>query len=207
MLTVGILLAYFSNHLLAPLEAWRWMLAAPLIPGFVILIGVIFMLENPRWLLQRNRESKARSILEAFRSSGEIEDEIQAIKQIEQADNNSTMFIIKSAWARPALIVGALVGIFQQIVGINAVIYYAPTIFRQADLADAASTAGTTDIGLVNVLMTIVAVMLVDKVGRKNLLALGSATMAGCLIALSATLFTVGLDSSTAWLTVIFLCL
>ncbi|GAB3063515.1 sugar porter family MFS transporter [Virgibacillus ainsalahensis] len=207
MLTVGILTSYFSNHLLAPMEAWRWMLAVSALPGIAILIGLIFMPESPRWLLRRNEESKAKEVMQLFREPKEINEEIRAIKQIEQGENKNALGVLKSKWVRPMLIVAVLVGVFQQIVGINAVIYYAPTIFRSAGLEDAASTLGTMGIGVVNVLMTVVAIMTVDKLGRKKLLNIGGIGMSVSLIILSSILFTAGLNDSTAWLTVVMLAI
>jgi sugar porter (SP) family MFS transporter len=208
MLTTGILVSYISNHLLAPFEAWRWMLAVSVFPGLIILAGILFMPESPRWLLRRNQESKAKSIMTLFHQPDEIEKEIKAIKQVESEnnDNESAITILKSAWMRKALFIAVFVGIFQQIVGINAVIYYAPTIFTEAGMANSASTLGTMGIGVVNVLMTITAVVTVDKLGRKKLLKIGSIGMCVSLIVLSLVLFTSGLNASTAWLTVIFLC-
>lgn len=207
MLTIGILVSYVSNHLLAPFEAWRWMLAVSAIPGVIILAGIIFMPESPRWLLRKNQEGKARNIMELFHKTDDIENEIKAIKQVENenSDSESASTILKSKWMRPMLIVAILVGVFQQIVGINAVIYYAPTIFTQAGMENSASTLGTMGIGLVNVLMTVVAIMTVDKLGRKKLLNIGSIAMSVSLIVLSLILFTSGLNASTAWFTVIFL--
>lgn len=207
MLTTGILVSYISNHLLAPFEAWRWMLAVSAIPGLIILAGIIFMPESPRWLLRKNQEGKARTIMALFHQPDEIEKELNAIKQVDNEDNESAMTILKTSWMRPMLIIATLVGVFQQIVGINAVIYYAPTIFTEAGMENTASTLGTMGIGIVNVLMTIVAILTVDKLGRKKLLKIGSIGMSVSLIVLSLILFTSGLNASTAWITVIFLCL
>ena len=207
MLTTGILVSYISNHLLAPFEAWRWMLAVSAIPGMIILAGIIFMPESPRWLLRKNQEGKARTIMALFHQPDEIEKELNAIKQVDNEDNESAMTILKTSWMRPMLIIATLVGVFQQIVGINAVIYYAPTIFTEAGMENTASTLGTMGIGVVNVLMTVVAILTVDKLGRKKLLKIGSIGMSVSLIVLSLILFTSGLNTSTAWITVIFLCL
>jgi len=207
MLTIGILTSYFSNHLFAPFEAWRLMLAVSAIPGFFILVGVMFMPESPRWLIRQNQEDKAIKIMKMFRKNDEIESEIRAVKLVDGEDSESAITILKSKWMRPMLVIGILIGVFQQIVGINAVIYYAPTIFTEAGMENTASTLGTIGIGLVNVLMTLVAIMTIDKLGRKKLLKIGSLAMSASLIVLSLILFTSGLNASTAWLTVFFLAL
>lgn len=208
-LTSGILASYFSNHLLAPMEAWRWMLAVSAVPGILILAGLIFMPESPRWLLRRNEVVKAREVMKLFRNPTEVEAEIKAVQQVDrEEDVGETAFsILKMKWVRPMLIIAVMVGVFQQIVGINAVIYYAPTIFASAGMENAASTLGTMGIGVANVLMTIVAIMTVDKLGRKKLLNIGGLGMSVSLIVLSSILFTVGLNDTTAWLTVAFLAL
>src|SRR5699024_4709601 len=160
-LTSGIVFAYLSNHLLAPFEAWREMLLVSALPGVLILIGIFFMPESPRWLLRNEQEIKAREVMAIFRKPSELEKEIEDIKQIEATDNETSFTTIKSKWIRPMLIIAISVAVFQQIVGINAVIYYAPSIFVEAGLENTASTLGTLGIGIMNVLMTIVAILTV----------------------------------------------
>jgi len=202
-LTSGIVFAYLSNHLLAPFEAWREMLLVSALPGVLILIGIFFMPESPRWLLRNEQEIKAREVMAIFRKPSELEKEIEDIKQIEATDNETSFTTIKSKWIRPMLIIAISVAVFQQIVGINAVIYYAPSIFVEAGLENTASTLGTLGIGIMNVLMTIVAILTVDKLGRRNLLKTGSIAMAVSLLALSFMLMAFDLSGGLAWVTVI----
>lgn len=103
------------------------------------------------------------------------------------------------------LLIGVGLAIFQQAVGINTVIYYAPTIFTKAGLGTSASALGTMGIGILNVIMCITAMILIDRVGRKKLLIWGSVGITLSLAALSGVLLTLGLSASTAWMTVVFL--
>lgn len=205
MITIGVLIAYISNYFLTPFEAWRWMLAVCSIPGIIIIIGIIYMPESPRWLLQNRKESQARKIMSLVRSEGEIETELKDIKKINNESNESAYKIIKSKWIRPSLIIAILLGIFQQIVGINAVLYYAPSIFAKSGMGNYASTLGTVGIGVVNVVMTVVAILTIDKLGRKKLLCIGSIAMSISLIFLSIILITLGLKPSTSLLVLLFL--
>ncbi|WP_413229975.1 sugar porter family MFS transporter [Halobacillus litoralis] len=204
MITIGIVLAYLINYAFAPIEGWRWMLGLAAVPALVLMIGVLFMPESPKWLLKQNREKEARNIMGLTRKKEDIDKEIKQMREIE-AEKESTWDVLTSKWVRPMLIVGSGIAIFQQFIGINAVIYYAPTIFTKAGLGDSASILGTVGIGILNVLMTLVAIATIDKLGRKKLLLIGNAGMVTSLTILAVILFTAELTTSIAWLTVIFL--
>ncbi|MFC0522901.1 sugar porter family MFS transporter [Pontibacillus salicampi] len=204
MITIGIVLAYLVNYAFSPIEGWRWMVGLAAVPAIVLMIGVLFMPESPRWLLKHNRENEARKIMALTRKQEEIEDEIEQMNKMEN-EQESTWEVLKSKWVRPMLIVGSGIAIFQQLIGINAVIYYAPTIFTKAGLGDSASILGTVGIGTLNVLMTLVAIATIDKLGRKKLLLIGNAGMVTSLAVLATILFTAQLTTTIAWLTVVFL--
>lgn len=204
MITLGILLAYLINYAFTPIEGWRWMVGLAAVPAILLMIGVIFMPESPRWLIKRNREQEARNIMGLTRDQAEIEDEMKQMKEIENIEEG-TGDLLKAKWLRPMLVVGCLLAAFQQLIGINSVIYYAPTIFTEAGLGNAASILGTVGIGTVNVLMTLVAIATIDKLGRKKLLLTGNIGMVSSLAALSIILFSVELTTTVAWLIVVFL--
>ncbi|MYL30105.1 sugar porter family MFS transporter [Halobacillus halophilus] len=204
MITIGIVLAYLVNYAFAPVEGWRWMLGLAAVPAVVLAVGVMFMPESPKWLLKQNREKEARKVMGLTRDEQEIEKEMEQMKKIE-AEKEGTWDVLKAKWVRPMLLVGSGIAIFQQLIGINAVIYYAPTIFTEAGLADSASILGTVGIGILNVLMTLVAIATIDKLGRKKLLLIGNAGMVTSLAVLAAILFTAELTTAVAWLTVVFL--
>nr|WP_263313918.1 sugar porter family MFS transporter [Mammaliicoccus sp. Marseille-Q6498] len=205
MITIGILLSYLVNYALADMEAWRWMVGLAVVPSLILMIGVYFMPESPRWLLEHKSESAARKVMAITRQQGEIDKEIDEMKEIIQI-SESTWTVLKSVWLRPVLIIGCLFALFQQIIGINAIIYYAPTIFSKAGLGDATAILGTVGIGTVNVIVTIFAIIIMDKIDRKKLLITGNIGMVSSLLIMAGFAWTVGLTSTVgAW--VIVACL
>ncbi|HET7578123.1 MAG TPA: sugar porter family MFS transporter [Bacillales bacterium] len=204
MITIGILVAYIIDFIFSPIEGWRWMLGLAVVPAIALVIGVAFMPESPRWLIKRKREDEARDVMKLTRQENEIESEIHEIKETEKIEEDA-MTILKASWLRPMLVAGIGLAVFQQFIGINAIIYYAPTIFSKAGLGDATSILSTVGIGIVNVLLTFVAIATIDKVGRKKLMLWGNVGMVISLVVLACVLFFAGLTSSTAWITVIFL--
>lgn len=169
MITVGILLAFIVNALLANSEAWRWMLGLAVVPSLILLVGMYFMPETPRWLVSRGREDEARDVLMRSRSEQEAENEIREIKEVEREEEGGLQELL-APWVRPALIVAIGLAVFQQIVGINTIIYYAPTTLKNVGYGDAAAIYANLIIGAINVVMTLIAIRFIDRVGRKPLL-------------------------------------
>ena len=204
MITIGILSSYLINYAF-PIEGWRWMLGLAVLPSLILLIGVAFMPESPRWLLEHRSEKAARDVMKLTFKESEIDKEIADMKEI-NAISESTWNVLKSPWLRPTLIIGSVFALLQQIIGINAIIYYAPTIFSKAGLGNATSILGTVGIGTVNVLITIVAIMIIDKIDRKRLLVIGNIGMVASLLIMAILVWTVGIQSS-AWIMVACLTL
>ncbi len=173
MITIGILAAFIVNALLAESEAWRWMLGLALIPSVILLIGMIFMPETPRWLVSRGRDDDARDVLLRSRNEEETEQEIRDIKQVEREEEEGGLQELLAPWVRPALIVAIGLAVLQQLVGINTIIYYAPTTLTNVGYGNAAAIYANLAIGAVNVLMTLVAIRIIDQRGRKPLLLAG----------------------------------
>lgn len=205
MITIGILSSYLINYAFTPIEGWRWMLGLAVLPSLILLIGVAFMPESPRWLLEHKSEKTARDVMKLTFKESEIDKEIADMKEI-NAISESTWNVLKSPWLRPTLIIGSVFALLQQIIGINAIIYYAPTIFSKAGLGDATSILGTVGIGTVNVLITIVAIMIIDKIDRKRLLVIGNIGMVASLLIMAILVWTIGIQSS-AWIMVACLTL
>ncbi|MGK8515868.1 sugar porter family MFS transporter [Staphylococcus arlettae] len=206
MITIGILSAYIVNYAFADIEGWRWMLGLAVVPSIILLIGIVFMPESPRWLLEHRSEQAARDVMKiTFDNNEEINSEIKEMREI-SAISESTWAVIKSPWLRPTLIIGCIFALFQQIVGINAIIFYAPTIFSKAGLGEATSILRTVGIGTINVLVTIIAVFIVDKVDRKKLLVTGNIGMVTSLIIMAVLIWTIGITSSS-WIIIICLSL
>ncbi|KYH14053.1 glucose transporter GlcP [Staphylococcus kloosii] len=205
MITIGILAAYLVNYAFADMEAWRWMVGLAVVPSVILLVGIAFMPESPRWLLEHKGENAARKVMKITFDEKEIDKEMKEMKEI-SAISESTWTILKSPWIRPTLIIGCVFALFQQIVGINAIIFYAPTILNKAGLGEATSILGTVGIGLINVLVTVVAVFVVDKVGRKKMLVTGNIGMVASLVIMAVLIWTIGITSSS-WIIIICLSL
>src|SRR5262249_4936872 len=185
--TIGILLAYLAAALLAPAAAWRWMLGLAAIPGLVLAVGMLFMPESPRWLVRRGHRAEARAVLVQIDPHGDADMALAQLERDLAAEGHGTWGELLQPSLRPALLVGIGLAVFQQVTGINAVIYYAPQIFRAAGFgSDLTSLAATTGIGVINVLATFIAIWLVDRAGRRPLLIAG-------VIGMVATLAVLGL--------------
>ena len=188
MITAGIFVAYVTNSLLAPAEAWRWMLGLALVPSLVMLAGLAVMPETPRWLLRSGREAEAREVLARTRGEAEVEDELAEIRQVEATSGERAgLREVFAPWLRPALVVGVGLAVLNQVVGINTIIYYAPTTLTNVGFSDSAAIYANTGIGAVNMVMTLVAIWLIDRAGRKRLLLTGAVCMCASLTVLAAT--------------------
>jgi len=172
-LTSGIVISYLVDYALVDIQGWRWMFGLAAVPAAILAVGMFWLPESPRWLVSRNLIDSARTVLERIRRTKDIDTELNDIQ--------SSLAVQSGGWrdlftpmVRPALIVGVGLAILQQITGINTVIYYAPMIFEFTGAKSAsASILATIGVGVVNVAMTVVALLLVDRVGRRPLLLIG----------------------------------
>jgi len=178
-LVSGIVIAYLADYALAAIHGWRWMFGLAAVPATILFVGMLFVPESPRWLINHNFIDKARSILERLRASADtIDNEIHSIQTSPEKQKGSFSELLNPL-IRPALIAGIGLAIFQQITGINTIIYYAPIIFQFAGFQSAsAAILATVGLGIINVAVTIVAMQLMDRVGRRPLLLIGLAGMA-----------------------------
>ncbi len=201
-ITLGILIAYLVNFAFASIESWRWPLGLAFVPALVLLVGMYFLPETPRWLVSKDRDEEARRVLTRTRTEDEVESELQEIRRTEEEEGEQAGYReLFAPWVRPMLVVGIGLAVFQQFVGINTVIYYAPTIIKATGLANVATLLATVGIGVVNVLMTIVAILVIDRVGRKPLLLIGLAGMTVSLVILGAAFAFSGLSGIISWIT------
>jgi MFS transporter, SP family, galactose:H+ symporter len=205
MVTIGIVVSYLADYGLANKEAWRWMFGLAAIPALILLIGLFFVPESPRWLMSRSRDEEARAVLQRIRESNDVSAELTEIQADLNQQEGSWRELLSPSLRRP-LIIGIGLAIFQQFTGINTVIYYAPTIFQLAGLHSAsAAILATVGVGAVNVLLTILALRLLDRVGRRPLLLYGLVGMVISLGVLGAAFLFSSLSSIIAWLAVISL--
>jgi MFS transporter, SP family, galactose:H+ symporter len=177
--TVGIVVAYLTDYAFAGVEGWRWMLGLAVAPALVFGTGMFFLPETPRWLIRGGHHEVAHQVLVRIRGLSDVNVEIEAIKAslAQQAESGHWTDLLRRQ-VRPALVVGLGLAIFQQITGINTVIYYAPRILQSAGFNSASGAIlATVGVGVVNVGMTIVAMFLVDRAGRRPLLLVGIAGM------------------------------
>ncbi|MGN6333713.1 MAG: sugar porter family MFS transporter [Motilibacteraceae bacterium] len=186
MITVGILVSYLVGYAFAPLQGWRWMLGLAAVPAVVMLLGLTRMVESPRWLLARGREDEARTALARTRGPAEVEEEVRDIQAQAEAEQQLSYRDLLRPALRPALVLGMAVAATNQLVGVNAVIYYAPTILEQAGFGSSAAILASVGIGAINVLVTVVALLLVDRVGRRPLLLGGIVAVVVALLFLGA---------------------
>jgi len=186
-ITVGIFCAYLIADVLQA-SHWREMFLLAAVPGVLLIIGVMIVPESARWLAKVGRRKDAIASLDKTTSADHLSEQVAAVEaevEREQAEGEAGWSEVFGSGMRRALIVGLGLAVFQQITGINAIIYYANEIFAQAGLVstEAQNTATLYCIGLVNVLSTFVAVAYVDRFGRKPLLQLG---LVGMFVSLCA---------------------
>ena len=207
-ITVGIVISYIVDFAFAPSGGWRWMLGLAVVPSIILGIGMYLMPPSPRWLYSKGRIDKARSVLERIRMTKNVSEEMGEIKASLVCEQECKWSEILDPVVRPALIVGIGLAAFQQLTGINTVIYYAPTILEFAGFQSAAiSILATAGIGMINVIMTIVAISLIDRVGRRPLLLIGLIGMIISLAILGIAFVLPSLSSSLGLLAVISLML
>ena len=203
-ITSGILFSYFINAAFAQaVYNWRWMLFAGVLPGLILFVGMYLMSDTPRWLVSKNREDEAKVIFQKIEPDIDTENEIQDIKATLKTEGQDKKFRFKK-WMIMPFVVGVGIMFAQICTGINTIIYYAPTIFKTAGF-DSNLTAiyATTGIGVVNFVMTIVAVFFTDRLGRKPLLYFGLTGVMFSLFALGTSFaFANILGSSLKWVAV-----
>jgi sugar porter (SP) family MFS transporter len=208
-ITGGILISYLVGYAFAGVgDGWRWMLGLGAVPGAILGLGMLALPESPRWLAGHGSRETARDALERLRGAEtDVEPELKLLRQDARRDGEAAPWsALLAPRLRPALIVGVGLAAFQQITGINTVIYFAPQIFQAAGLSSASvAILATAGVGVVNVALTVAAMWLVDRVGRRPLLLWSLAGMAVSLAALAAG-FAFGATGSLALLTVISLC-
>jgi sugar porter (SP) family MFS transporter len=176
-ITIGILVSYLGDYGLASTRNWRLMFGLAAIPAVLLFVGMLFQKESPQWLIMKGRDDEARQVLSRLRDPKDIEPEIAEVRQV-SSQQKATLRDLMSPRIRPLVTIGVLLAVFQQVTGINTVIYYAPTLLQGAGFGDNAALLANVVNGAVNVAMTLVAIRLLDRVGRRVLLIAGTSGMA-----------------------------
>ena len=205
MITLGILLAYVVNAIFAPsfldIIGWRWMLGFAAVPAAILGISMFFLPESPRWLVEHERLDEAREILSRIRQREDLDEEIDQIQETSEQESQGGLSDLLQPWLRPALTVGIVLAVLQQVSGINTIIYYAPTILQNIGLGSIASLFGTVGIGIVNVALTVVAIYYADRVGRRPLLLVSVGGMTVMLAALGLGFYVPGFGGIIGYFT------
>lgn len=190
-IVVGISLAFFSNFYILSLgdsdlawvkalgigeNNWRWMLGVEAVPAVLYFFGLYLVPRSPRWLIMKKREREAYEVMCRFRSEEDAKADIKAVQETLKKDQNKEKIplteIFKPAFTS-VITIGVVIGVLQQITGINSVFFYAPMIFEQSGIGTDASFIQAILVGLTNLVFTILAMLLIDKLGRKPLLLIG----------------------------------
>ncbi|XP_068648357.1 probable polyol transporter 4 [Aristolochia californica] len=201
-INLGILLGYVSNYVFSGLSihiGWRVMLAVGILPS-IFIAGALFIIpESPRWLVMQNRIDEAKFVLlKINESESEVEERLAEIEEAAGSKNPEKKFEEKAIWyelLRPSptirrmLITGLGIQCFQQMTGIDALVYYSPTVFKKAGVeGDQAILAATVAVGFTKTIFILVAIFLIDRIGRKPLLYVSTTGMTCCLFGLAVTL-------------------
>jgi len=202
-IVIGISVAFFSNYMILNLsqsgaawtesamldsQTWRWMLGIELIPAVLYFFSLRFVPESPRWLAMQGNSNEAMKVLRLFNGAEQAKTELKLITRSLTAGAEAAAGGFRSLLEpslRKVMVIGLVVAILQQITGINAVFFYAPMIFKQSGIGTDASFMQAVLVGLTNLVFTIVAMTLIDKLGRKPLLVFGVAGMAVSMLMLS----------------------
>jgi SP family arabinose:H+ symporter-like MFS transporter len=186
-IVTGILLAYFVNWVFAGAGPanWRWMYAMGAVPSVLFFLLLRGGPESPRWLVKNGREDEARTVLTRADTAQAAAAGIREIKDTLALEEGSFRELFRPAFRRP-LLIAVVLAVFQQITGINAILYYAPRIFEGAGFERMSAIGQSAVVGLVNMLFTVVAILLADRAGRRPLLLIATAGMGVSLVLLGA---------------------
>lgn len=202
-IVIGISAAFFSNYLILRLGqlgvpwsdalgleklGWRWMLGTETLPAILYYFALSRVPESPRWLVMQGRNDEAREILGRLGSAGQADRDLRNVEESIEADARLGRVKLRALFhpsLRLVLTIGLAVGIMQQLTGINSVFFYAPMIFEQSGIGTNASFMQAALVGLVNLAFTIVAMVLIDRIGRRPLLGFGLSGIAACMLLLA----------------------
>ena len=210
LITIGILVSYLSDLAFANnnnVESWRPMFYIGIVPGFILLVGMFFLPETPRWLMSKGREAESLKILKRLEEPSLVEESMQRMRdEVEKAKERPNLSEVFKPWLRKALIISVGIMFFQQFVGINTVIYYSPKIFIIAGFEGArAGIWAAVSVGTVNVAFTILSLFMIDKLGRRKLYFIGLVGIVISLIGLGMVFeFHNSVGDMGKWLAIIF---
>jgi sugar porter (SP) family MFS transporter len=188
---LGILVSYLSNYLISQggEESWRWMLGIQAFPSLLFIILIYFIPESPRWLILKKGETvKALEILRIINPL-DCDKELAAIQNSKLSEGASNTSLFSGQYKTP-IVLAVLFAFFNQVSGINAIIYYAPRIFEMAGLGAHSSLLSTVGVGLINFIFTLIGINIIDRVGRRVLMLVGSVGLIASLFLVAFTFYT-----------------
>jgi SP family arabinose:H+ symporter-like MFS transporter len=201
----GILLAYFSNYVIALTHVgateWRWDLGVAAFPATLFFVMLFTIPRSPRWLVKKGRVAEARSVLQSTGDDNYEHDLQEIIESIDVEQKQASEKLLSRKYAFP-IFLAVSIGLFNQLSGINAILYYLNDIFAHAGFSRVSGNLQAVAIGATNLLFTIIAMSVIDRLGRKTLLLVGSVGTAACLAGVSAIFFTHSHESLLVWLLV-----
>jgi len=207
-IVVGILLAYLSNYAISTINlgllTWRWEFGVAIVPSIAFLILLYGIPRSSRWLVTTNQTDEAREVLELMgspNSEAELRDIIESV-HLERGMKEEPLFI--GRYVLP-IFLAVSIGLFNQLSGINAILYYSNSIFAAAGFSSLSGALQTVLVGFVNLLATLLGMSLIDKLGRKTLLLVGSIGMAATLSGVAAIFFTQSHQNLLVWLLMAFI--
>ncbi|MCB0423028.1 MAG: sugar porter family MFS transporter [Mangrovimonas sp.] len=181
-IVLGILVAFLSNYLLSGIgeNAWRWMMGIEAVPAVIYTVFTLSIPQSPRWLLTKLKTKEAKDVLQII-NPGHIPEKlmIDIKNEMDNTIPNENIFLKKY---RLPLVLAFLIALFNQLSGINAFLYYAPRILEEAGLGESVALLSSIGVGVTNMLFTLLGIFLIDKLGRKQLMYIGSV---GYIISLS----------------------
>ncbi|WP_218043499.1 sugar porter family MFS transporter [Lentilactobacillus dabitei] len=187
MVMTGIFLAYVTNYGLSGFyTGWRWMLGFAAVPAALLFFGALILPESPRFLVKANKPEEAKQILKIMnkKNPGVVDSELSDIKE-QAAIKSGGWKELFGKLVRPSLVIGVGLAIFQQVMGCNTVLYYAPTIFTDVGFGVSAALIAHIGIGIFNVIVTAIAVAIMDKIDRRKMLNIGAMGMGVSLLVMS----------------------
>jgi len=204
----GILLAYLSNYLIGRIglgaDEWRWKLGITALPAALFFTALFSIPQSPRWLVRRGRTGEARAIFQQIGEPNpdqEVRDIVQSVES-ENREKNEPLFIARY---RTPILLAISIGVFNQLSGINAILYYLNDIFAKAGFNKVSSDLQAVAIGATNFLFTLIAMTVIDRLGRKKLLLTGAVGTAVCQAGVALVFFTGSHESMLVWLLVGFI--
>lgn len=197
-IVTGILVIYFVNAYIAGIHneawnistGWRWMFGSGVIPSVIFILLLLTVPESPRWLASQKKHSEAMAILSQINGNTAAQQELNSINESLKDEAPFSLASLKGSKLKKALITGILLAVFSQFTGINAIMYYAPEIFKSTGTGRDSAFIQTIMVGVINVAFTLIAIKYVDSWGRKKLLLSGISGMTVCLFIVGLAFYT-----------------